>query len=79
VQALKDRGALNAQHDVASPAVFHGNASDTDIIVASVKAYLKALTRMLVALGQAPFRPRAASVPPPPVPQPAPAASSAGE
>jgi 2-isopropylmalate synthase len=74
VQALKERSALSAQHDVATPPVFHGHASDTDIIVASVKAYLKALSRMLVALGQAPSRPRLASVPPPPVP-PAPGAS----
>jgi 2-isopropylmalate synthase len=58
VQALHDRGAVSAQHDVASPPVFHGHASDTDIIVASVKAYLKAISRMVVALGQAPKRER---------------------
>ena len=31
--------------------MFHGNAADTDIIVASANAYLKALNRMLVSLG----------------------------
>ena len=67
VQALEERGAVSAQHDVASPRVFHGQASDTDIIVASAKAYLKALSRMLVALGQAPqSRAREASQAPSP-------------
>jgi 2-isopropylmalate synthase len=50
VQALSERGPENAQHQ-ASPPVFHGSAADTDIIVASAKAYLKALNRMLVSLG----------------------------
>jgi 2-isopropylmalate synthase len=69
VRALADRGALSAQHEVASPPVFHGHGIDTDIIVASAKAYLKALSRMLIALGQAPrARERAAAhVPPVPV------------
>jgi 2-isopropylmalate synthase len=52
VRALSERDAQNAQHEVAAPPVFHGNAADTDIIVASVKAYLKALNRMLVSLGR---------------------------
>jgi 2-isopropylmalate synthase len=69
VRALADRGALSAQHEVASPPVFHGHGIDTDIIVASAKAYLKALSRMFIALGQAPrARERAAAhVPPAPV------------
>ena len=49
VRALGGRDTKNAQHEVASAPVFHGNAADTDIIVASAKAYLKALNRMLVA------------------------------
>jgi 2-isopropylmalate synthase len=53
VRALVEGGALSPQHEVATTPVFHGNASDTDIIVASAKAYLKALARMLVALGHA--------------------------
>jgi 2-isopropylmalate synthase len=51
VRALVEREAASAQHEVAMAAVFHGNAADTDIIVASAKAYVKALTRMLTALG----------------------------
>jgi 2-isopropylmalate synthase len=54
VRALAERDAASAQHDVSGPQVFHGNAADTDIIVASAKAYLKALNRMLVALGHSP-------------------------
>ena len=50
VRGLGERDTKNAQHEVASAPVFHGNAADTDIIVASAKAYLKALNRMLVAL-----------------------------
>jgi 2-isopropylmalate synthase len=57
VRALSERGVQNAQTEVVAAPVFHGNAADTDIIVASAKAYLKALGRMLVALG----RPRLAS------------------
>jgi 2-isopropylmalate synthase len=49
VRSLGERDAVSAQHEVASAPVFHGNAADTDIIVASAKAYLKALNRMLVA------------------------------
>jgi 2-isopropylmalate synthase len=51
VRALGERSSQNAQKEVATAAVFHGNAADTDIIVASAKAYLKALNRMLVSLG----------------------------
>ncbi len=51
VRALGERGAPNAQKEVAGAPVFHGNGADTDIIVASAKAYLKALNRMIVALG----------------------------
>ena len=50
VRGLGERDTKNAQHEVASAPVFHGNAADTDIIVASAKAYLKALNRMLVAM-----------------------------
>jgi 2-isopropylmalate synthase len=31
--------------------VFHGNAADSDVIVASTKAYLAALNRLLAMLG----------------------------
>jgi 2-isopropylmalate synthase len=61
VQGLGERDTKNAQHEVASAPVFHGNAADTDIIVASAKAYLKALNRMLVALDKRPASERPAS------------------
>jgi 2-isopropylmalate synthase len=51
VRALSERDAHNAQHDASTTLVFHGNAADTDIIVAAANAYLKALNRMLVSLG----------------------------
>jgi 2-isopropylmalate synthase len=54
VRALAERDAINAQHDVSAPPVFHGHGTDTDIIVAAAMAYLKALNRMLMALGHAP-------------------------
>jgi 2-isopropylmalate synthase len=66
VRALGEREVASAQHDVAGPQVFHGHCADTDILVASAKAYLKALNRMLVALGHAArLRERAASSRPP--------------
>ncbi|HEY6557363.1 MAG TPA: 2-isopropylmalate synthase [Polyangiaceae bacterium] len=43
---------INAQHP-AHAAVFHGHAADTDVIVASTKAYLSALNRLLTAFGVA--------------------------
>ena len=54
VRALAERDAASAQHDLAGPPVFHGHGADTDIIVAAATAYLKALNRMVVALGHAP-------------------------
>jgi 2-isopropylmalate synthase len=51
VRALEAREAQNAQHETALPPVFHGNSADTDIIVASAKAYLKALNRVSSTLG----------------------------
>jgi 2-isopropylmalate synthase len=61
VRATSDRGPQSAQHEGVVPPVFHGNSADTDIIVASAKAYLKALNRMLAALGHA--KPLAARAP----------------
>ncbi len=40
---------INAQHS-GHAAVFHGHAADTDIVVASTKAYLAALNRLVTAL-----------------------------
>lgn len=42
----------NAQADTGQPHTFGGYGADTDIIVASAKAYLSALNKMLVASGQ---------------------------
>jgi 2-isopropylmalate synthase len=42
---------MDAQREMESPRTFGGYGADTDIIVASVKAYLSALNKMLVAQG----------------------------
>lgn len=45
----RDSGeTLDAQSEVSQPRTFGGYAADTDIIVASVKAYLSALNKVLV-------------------------------
>ncbi|HEY5376871.1 MAG TPA: 2-isopropylmalate synthase [Polyangiaceae bacterium] len=44
-------GRLNAQHGTSGAALLHGQAADSDVIVASTKAYLGALNRLLVTLG----------------------------
>jgi hypothetical protein len=44
---------LNPQHDEQVARVFHGRGADTDILVASVKAYLAALTKLTNALSGA--------------------------
>ena len=40
---------VNPQHEQPQARVFHGHGADTDIIVASVKAYLAALNRLLAS------------------------------
>jgi 2-isopropylmalate synthase len=42
---------LDAQSETASPRTFGGYGADTDIVVASAKAYLSALNKVLVATG----------------------------
>ncbi|HTA90164.1 MAG TPA: 2-isopropylmalate synthase [Polyangiaceae bacterium] len=42
---------LNAQHGSGGAAILHGQAADSDVLVASTKAYLGALNRLLVTLG----------------------------
>ncbi len=44
-------GRLNAQHGTSGATLLHGQAADSDVIVASTKAYLGALNRLLVTLG----------------------------
>ncbi|HLF02379.1 MAG TPA: 2-isopropylmalate synthase [Anaerolineales bacterium] len=43
---------LDAQRETQTPRTFGGHGSDTDIIVASAKAYLSALNKLLVASGK---------------------------
>lgn len=43
---------LDAQHEVSQPRTYGGYGADTDIVVASAKAYLSALNKTLVATGQ---------------------------
>lgn len=43
---------LDAQSELDQPRTFGGYGADTDIVVASAKAYLSALNKMLVATGQ---------------------------
>jgi 2-isopropylmalate synthase len=48
---VRERAArgVTAQSDAPRPRVFHGAGADTDIIVASAKAYLRAINRLLAA------------------------------
>jgi 2-isopropylmalate synthase len=50
----------SAQNGRSRPRTYGGHGADTDIIVASVKAYLSALNKLLVATGQAPEEPSSA-------------------
>ncbi|MCC6190102.1 MAG: 2-isopropylmalate synthase [Anaerolineales bacterium] len=52
IQALDGQSSLAAQREVDQPRTFGGHGTDTDIIVASVKAYLAAVNKMLVATGK---------------------------
>jgi 2-isopropylmalate synthase len=50
VRELTSRGSvLSAQNDAPQPRAFHGAGADTDIIVASARAYLRALNRVLAS------------------------------
>jgi 2-isopropylmalate synthase len=52
LRSTTHEGRVNAQHGSAAPAqIFHGSAAETDVIVASTKAYLAALNRLLAMLG----------------------------
>jgi 2-isopropylmalate synthase len=44
-------GRVNPQHGSAGAPILHGQAADSDVIVASTKAYLGALNRLLATLG----------------------------
>jgi 2-isopropylmalate synthase len=53
IQGDNGHHTLDAQREVRQARTFGGHGADTDIIVASAKAYLAALNKMLVATGAA--------------------------
>jgi 2-isopropylmalate synthase len=50
VRGAGDGGRVNPQHGSGQSPILHGHAADTDVIVASTKAYLAALNRVLANL-----------------------------
>jgi 2-isopropylmalate synthase len=62
IEAEDGATATNAQRDYEQSRTYGGHGADTDIIVASVKAYLAALNKMLVATGQYAQQPEVAAV-----------------
>jgi 2-isopropylmalate synthase len=44
---MTESSRINPQNEIAGRPIFHGHGADTDIIVASTKAYLAALNRLL--------------------------------
>ena len=51
IQGKNGQVTVDAQKEHTQPRTFSGHGADTDIIVASAKAYLAALNKMLVATG----------------------------
>ncbi|MFZ6026783.1 MAG: 2-isopropylmalate synthase [Chloroflexota bacterium] len=51
IQACNGKHTMDAQHEIETVRTFGGHGADTDIIVASAKAYLSALNKLLVARG----------------------------
>jgi 2-isopropylmalate synthase len=49
VRAGSDDGRVNPQHGAGQAPILHGHAADSDVIVASAKAYLSAMNRVLAA------------------------------
>jgi len=49
VRAGSEDGRVNPQHGSGQAPILHGHAADTDVIVASTKAYLYAMNRVLAA------------------------------
>jgi 2-isopropylmalate synthase len=58
LRAQASDGRVNPQHGSGSAPILHGHAADTDVIVASTKAYLAALNRVLAtqSMGEASAR-----------------------
>ncbi|HEY3499145.1 MAG TPA: 2-isopropylmalate synthase, partial [Polyangiaceae bacterium] len=65
VRANVGDGRVNPQRGTDKAQILHGHAADTDVIVASTKAYLAAMNRVLATLNQAerPSSPTAAEPP----------------
>jgi len=51
VRAKSESTRIKAQFSGTHLPIFHGQAADTDVIVASAKAYLSALNRLMASLG----------------------------
>ncbi len=49
IQGENSQHTMDAQTEVEYPRVFGGHGADTDIIVASAKAYIKALNKLIIA------------------------------
>ncbi|MCZ2128313.1 MAG: 2-isopropylmalate synthase [Anaerolineales bacterium] len=49
IQAAKAQTAMSAQSEREYPRIYSGNGADSDIIVASAKAYLNALNKLIVS------------------------------
>jgi len=49
IQGENGQHTMDAQTEVEVPRVFGGHGADTDIIVASAKAYIKALNKLIIA------------------------------
>jgi 2-isopropylmalate synthase len=52
IESQNGAHTLDAQKEIEQSRTFGGHGADTDIIVASVKAYLAALNKMLIATGK---------------------------
>jgi 2-isopropylmalate synthase len=52
IKSESSETSLDAQKEIDQPRTYGGYGADTDIVVASAKAYLAAINKMLVATGQ---------------------------
>ena len=62
IEAESDSGTLDAQTEIERRRTYGGFGADTDIIVASAKAYLSALNKMLFAKGMKALQPAPTTV-----------------
>ena len=52
IEGIESPRVVDAQSEISQARTFGGYGADTDIVVASAKAYLSALNKVLVASGQ---------------------------